>query len=309
MSMRRRASLSPALVSTSLMLATLSGCGGGDGDVSLAPGNGGNGVVSIAVTDAPVDFASNVFVEFASIELTPQTGNRIVFDINPDRAIDLLTLQDGTSLTLMQNQTVPAGNYTRIRFIVNAQSGSNNSYIDLITGERYPLVIPTGSEGGLTIDRNFTVTENGRVDFTADFDLRKSIVAPLFSNSAYSLKPALRLLDNSKVGTISGTVGPNFVGGNCQPYVYVFSGANVVPDDIDVASDIDPVVSVPVKLNNATGQYTYRASFLDAGSYTVSVTCLFGLQDQPEIDDALAFLRTLQATVIVGQTTTVDFSF
>ena len=57
----------------------------------------------------------------------------------------------------------------------------------------------------------------------------------------------------SQVGTISRTIGPNLVNIQCQPYVYVLSGANVV-----------------------SGAYTYRTSFLEAGNYTVSFACLTG---------------------------------
>jgi hypothetical protein len=295
------------LLAVAMVSSVIAGCGGGDGnDLGVTPGNNGQGTVNIAITDAPVDFATHVFVEFAGIELTPQSGAPTVYDINPDRSIDLLSLQDGAVITLLQNQAVPAGNYTRVRFLVNATSGNNtNSYVDLATGGRFPLVIPAGSETGLTINRNFSVSDKGRIDLTVDFDLRKSIIAGAMT---YTFKPLLRTVDNTQVGTISGTVGSNLVSGLCTPYVYVFTGANVVPDDIDLASDVDPVVSVPVKLNNSTGNYTYRASFLESGAYTVSYVCLTDTRDDnPEAEDSLAFLQTLQGTVTAGQTTTVNF--
>jgi hypothetical protein len=306
MSSRARAFFAPAVLSAAAVVTTIAGCGsGGSGDITPGGSTSGNGSVNIAITDAPVDFASNVFVDFTGIELTPQTGNRITVSITPTRTVDLLTLQGGVSLTLLQNQAVPAGNYTRVRFILNAQS--NSSYVDLVSGQRYPLVIPTGSEAGLTLDRNFTVAKDGRMDLMADFDLRKSLTSAVSTTGNYVFKPVLRLVDSAQVGTISGTVGPNLVSGICEPYVYVFSGSNVVPDDIDLASDIDPLVSVPVKLNNSSGTYTYRASFLEAGNYTVSFACLNGAQDDPETEDLLGFSRTLQATVVVGQTAVVDF--
>jgi hypothetical protein len=308
MSTRRRALFAPAILSTAAVFTTIAGCGGEGGDGSLSPGTSGNGSVSIALTDAPVDFASTVMVEFTGIELTPQTGNRITVNINPARAVDLLKLQDGVTLTLLQNQSVPAGNYTRVRFIVNASGSDNHSYVDLITGERYPLVMPTGGDAGLALDRTFGVAKDGRVDLTVDFDLRKSIVSTVSLDGNYAFKPLLRVVDGTQAGTISGTVGPNLVGGVCEPYVYVFSGANVVPDDIDLASDIDPLVSVPVKLNTSSGVYTYRASFLEAGNYTVSFTCTNLKQDDPELEDSMTFSRTLQATVAAGKTATVDFS-
>jgi hypothetical protein len=307
MSSRIEALLVPALLATAL-----AGCGGGDdgSGSGFGPGAGSsNGSLTLSVTDAPADFATRVFVEFASIELTPATGNRVTIDLNPDRAVDLLALTDGATTALVQNQSVQAGRYTAIRFIINAQSTSQStSYVDLTTGERFPLVVPSNSDAGLTITRDFTIPEDGRADLVVDFDLRKSLIAPILGGASYQFKPNLRMVDATQVGTITGTVGSNLVTGLCTPFVYVYAGANVVPDDIDLASDVDPLVSVPVKLNSTSGQYSYRASFLEAGSYTVSFVCLNGTQDNPEVDDLLAFLRTQQATVTVNQTTTLDLT-
>lgn len=301
-----------SFVVPALFVAALTGCGGGGGDggTGFGPGGGSaNGTFTLSVTDAPVDFATGVVVDFASIELTPATGNRVTLDLNPDRAIDLLTLSDGAMNALVQNQSVRAGRYTAIRFLINAQSTSQStSYIDLTTGERFPLVVPNPNEADLTVTRDFTIPENGRLDLVADFDLRKSLVPPILGGASFQFKPSVRVVDATQVGTISGTIGSNFVTGLCTPFVYVFAGANVVPDDIDLASDVDPLVSVPAKLNSTSGQYSYRASFLEAGSYTVSFVCLTGTQDNPEVDDVLAFLRTQQATVTVNQTTTIDFT-
>jgi hypothetical protein len=83
-----------------------------------------------------------------------------------------------------------------------------------------------------------------------------------------------------------------------------------MPDDLDavVAPDVDPLISVPVALDAASGEYRYRISFLEAGPYTLSFTCEGG-QDTPEGDELLVFMGVPNATVIPNQVTTVSFAF
>ena len=64
-------------------------------------------LLSINITDAPVDSARHVWVTFSAIELKPQGQAPITIDI-PDRRIDLLALRDGLSEPLLPETTVPA---------------------------------------------------------------------------------------------------------------------------------------------------------------------------------------------------------
>ena len=70
-------------------------------------------------------------------------------------------------------------------------------------------------------------------NFTIDFDLRKSVIAPPGQAPNYLLKPVLRMVDNLQVGAIAGTVDAALVTADCSPQVYIFTGAGVVPDDLD----------------------------------------------------------------------------
>ena len=63
-----------AAVSMTLML---SACDGGDS--ALSPSST-TGSLSLNITDAPVDMADNVFVEFSGVELKPAEGKSITFD-------------------------------------------------------------------------------------------------------------------------------------------------------------------------------------------------------------------------------------
>jgi hypothetical protein len=82
----------------------------------------------------------------------------------------------------------------------------------------------------------------------------------------------------------------------------------VVPDDLDAdaAPDVDPLVSVPVRLDAASGEYRFRASFVEVGAYTASFTC-DGDVDTPEGSEALVFAGTQNVNVSANQTTTISF--
>jgi hypothetical protein len=118
----------------------------------------------------------------------------------------------------------------------------------------------------------------------------------------------LRLINNLQVGTMTGTVPPGLIPVGCTPFIYVFSGSNIVPDDIDPAPapDVDPLVSVPVLLDNATGNYRFRVPFLEAGTYAAAFTC-DGKLDAPDTEDTLRFSPTINFTVNANQTVTIGF--
>lgn len=293
---------SATVVVAASVAALLVACGGG-GDSNPASTTG---TLSINVTDAPVDSARHVWVTFSAIELKPEGQAPITIDI-PDRRIDLLALRDGRSEPLLPNTTVPAGRYEWVRVQIVAQQNTNSSVIELLDGRSFPLFVPSGEERGLQLIRGFSVAQGGVTDFTIDFDLRRSVIAPPGLAPNYLLKPVLRLVDNLRVGTISGSVATTLIPSGCAtPFVYVFAGSGVTPDDMDSdpAPDVDPVVSVPVQLNSTTGEWRFRVPFLEVGSYTVAFTCDGGL-DTPEGNETLAFSPTLNVTVSANQTVSV----
>ena len=284
------------------LAALLSGCGGSDEDPS------GTGTLGLAVTDAPVDGATHVVVKFTAVELKPANGDPVTYNIDPDKSVDLILLAGGGSAVLLDGLTVPAGNYEWMRLLIAAQQNVMDSYIEFRDGTQHPLFVPSGEETGLKLIRGFSIAAGGRTDFIADFDLRKSVVAPPGQAPNYLLKPVVRLIDRLQVGVISGTVATALVPAGCTPFVYVFGGSNVVPDDLDPAPapDVDPLLSVPVNLNTNTGVWGFRVSFVEAGSYTTAFTC-DGAKDAPDAEDTLVFSPPVNATVTANQTTTISF--
>jgi len=299
-----------ALLAGSMALA---GCGGGgSGGDSLAS----TGTLSLAVTDAPVDSVQHVWVRFTGVRVQPKNGEVIAFTFATPKDIDLLALTGENSVTLLNNETVPAGEYNWIALNVNARfDGTFDSYVVDDMGGMVELQVPSGDQQGLRLVSGFTVTANQNSSFMIDWDLRKGLTNPV-GQSGYFLRPALRITDMTRHGTIAGAVDDDLVSADgCVNdlaedrgnLVYVFEGADVVPADID-GSNNDPLTSGVVAVDpTAAGAYTYSVPFLSPGQYTVAFTCQ-GLSDDPEVTNAaLVFAGVRNATVVHGQTAVVDF--
>jgi hypothetical protein len=150
---------------------------------------------------------------------------------------------------------------------------------------------------------------------TIDFDLRKSVHAPPGQQGAaaectqgYLLRPTLRIVDNANVGAIGGTVDSALVTPECLPKVYVYSGASVIPDDIEeqgATPDVDPLLVAGVAIQNGATAYTYRAAFITPGPYTVAFTCS---DDDATADEVLTFLPSKNVDVQPNLIATADFA-
>ncbi len=297
------------LVLMIICMASFSGCGssssGGSNDNS---GGTSNGILSLKITDAPVDNASRVVVEFTGIEIQSSSGGRTTYDYQTPKHIDLLALHSGGSEIILDNAVLPSGDYEWIRLKVNAECDVLDSFIE-INNVMHPVWVPSGNQSGLKLVRGFNLAADGIADFTIDFDLRKSVNKPNGNGKCsdnYKLKPALRLVNNTVAGSISGTLDPAFIDPSCTGcnVVYVFQDVNVSPDDIDGIAP-DPVTSAMV-ISNVSGDYVYRASFLDPGDYTIAFTSQADTDD-PEVNDNITFTGTSNVSVASGQVTVHNF--
>ena len=302
--MKRIRFINTILFST-LLAVSLIKCGGMEG--GLEDYDPFTGLFSLGITDAPLAEINKAIVQFNGIEIQAASGERLTFDFETPRQIDLLALSGGGSEFLLSDQTLPAGHYNWIRLKVEAESDILDSYIELKDGSTRSLKIPSANQTGLKLVRGFEVPLGGITDLTIDFDLRKSIHNPSDLTGDYILRPTLRMVDNAEVGKIKGVIDPVLIKNPDNPActVYIFEGLEVTPDDID-GLGAEPVTTAVVELDVDTGQYIYRAAFLNAGEYTVALTYM-AADDDPEIDDDIEFDKIAQLTVSAGPATNYDF--
>jgi len=285
------------------VVALLAGCSGGGGDSS-------NGTLSLAVMDAPVYDAAQVWVEFTGVSLKPQgNGPAIDIDFPTPIKVDLLSLNADNAKTLLASHPVPAGAYNWLELHVNASlDGTLDSYAVMQTGGMQEIGVPSGS---LRLVSGLTITANQETSFLIDWDLHTGLTNPVGAAGLF-LRPALRVIDMTQYGTLKGTVATaqvtaagctgdlNLDTGNA---VYIYAGLNVTPDDID-AMDPEPVATAAVK-QDSMGAYVYE-TLLSPGDYTVAFTCQ-AANDQPDTSDTITFVQPTSATLADGQTLTIDF--
>ena len=239
-------------IALSLTLMTLiSGCGGGGGTVSTAS----TGTATMNITDAPVDDQNvlGVHVAFDAVHYKPASSDWVVEELNETRVINLLDLQDGNSTLLTSQTELPTGRINQVRFVINEAK----TLIELKDEGNVSLTVPSGEE---KVVGGFVVPAGGDVNITADFDVRKSLV---LDNNKYSIKPTIKIVDNSQVGEVSGTVSN--IDANTTVIIYAYAD-ETFNEGQELANDF---ANAATSSDATDGNYTL--AWLAAGTYDLVV--------------------------------------
>ncbi|MBD3647561.1 MAG: DUF4382 domain-containing protein [Pseudomonadales bacterium] len=291
-------------VIAALALGLLSACNDDDSPET--------GTMSLAVTDAPVHNAAEVWVQFSGITVKRPNAEPQDIDFDGDVIdVDLMALTGSNSQDLLNEEEMIAGPYNWIRRNVNADlDGELDSYVMTDEGEMVELEVV--SQQGLQLSSGFTITANQHTSFIIDWDLNQGLTAPL-NQEGWKLRPSLRITDETEYGTIAGTVDEGLLTAegwtsnmaeDIGNEVYIYEGADVTPDDIDLGEG-NPVATGDIT-QDMNGFYTYSVTYLSPGEYTVAVTCQ-GLDDIPDEENDIAFAGVQNATVVDGEEEEVNF--
>ena len=299
----------------------LAACGGSSSD-NPPPQTGD---VQLSMTDAPADDLAQVQLTLNAVALKPAQGGMIRRDLDEPLIIEnLLALQGAESTVIMPTTEVPAGRYNWIRLYV--QGGDGNTYVIEDNGGEFPLYVP-GQQNNQDRERHvqlvsgFVVPVDGEVDFTLDVDLRRAITKPA-NKDYYLLRPAVRIVDDSQVGTIEGTISDSLINdeactsimegdaleGNA---VYLYTNHDAVTGDVFVddqgnpADSDNPVTTATVNYNADSDSYDYQIGFVPEGDYTLAFTCQ-ALDDMPDTDEDLTFSAQRNVSVTAEQTEIAD---
>ena len=286
-------------------LGMLAGCsGGGDDDAT--------GTISLAIMDAPVHDATQLWVTFTGVSLKPQgSGPAIRIDFPAPAKLDLLSLNAYNAETLLDEHPVPAGQYNWLELHVRAEhDGQMDSYAVLQNGgvEEVEVDVPSGS---VRLVSGLTVTADQETSFLIDWNLHKGLNDPIGQPGLF-LRPALRVIDMTEFGTLTGTVAMSLITADgCANdlnldignSVYIYQGVGVTPDDFD-ADAPEPVATTAVT-QSQTGEYVYE-TLLSPGTYTVAFTCQ-AMKDIPDTSETIVFVQPTAATIVDGQTLTIPF--
>ena len=236
-------------------------------------------------TDPPADTSiRNVQVNLRGLDLRKGDGTSTTLEFNSGELVDLLDLRNGDPLRLFTNEDLPVGSYTGVRLLFDKDVGENavtNSDGDI------PLVLADGAYAA--VDFSVEDEQGSNEKLSLMLDLRQSLSYEK-SKKRYTLTPALRSVSTDDAARIEGVVtvvcplDPLLVPGEA---VYLFSGTNLSPDDLDGAG-VEPFATTSVERSAATTALVYSLRFLPAGDYTLALTCN-GYEDELGVDDDLRF--------------------
>ena len=244
-------------------VAILAGCGG-SGSTPAGVQQTSTGFFNLSVSDAPIRNAEKVCIKFDGVQLKSANDDppiEIIFD--QPVVINLLANQGAVSETLVSAE-VEAGIYAWIRLMVDAATGNgagvgdsdptdpecidqeNGSYLLTDTGGLFNIWVPSGDQTGLKLIRDITVPANSSGNYTAEWDLGMSFVAPPGLGTGEAImKPVVKLVQNDEVGTLDGTVADQLINPDppdpaiCDtvagfgPTVYVFDDNGIADDPVN----------------------------------------------------------------------------
>jgi PKD repeat protein len=239
------------------------------------------GTLAVELTDAPFPFdtvaQANVYVVRVDARLAPVTDAEAntgvagaadaaagwVTVANVNRAINLLDLQNGRTLSLGQLAVAP-GSYEGFRLVIDAAQ----SNVTLKGGARAAVTFPSAGRIGLRLapEAPFVVAAGGTTTMIADFDVGKSFRLTganiggglQFVSSVRALRPS-RAKVPGQYRIVNGSTGETILVQGASLELLPANTPN---------SDADPAKVIATTTSDASGQFLFR--FVEPGTqYTV----------------------------------------
>ena len=202
---------------TSMLVA----CGGSDGDGVATPAAPTAGTLRVALTDTPACGYDEVNVTVEKVRVhqsasaSEDAGGWSEVVLNPAKRVDLLKLTNGV-LEEVGATSLPAGNYTQVRLVLSANSGTTPMANSVVPtgGTETALDTPSGQQSGLKITTNVGVAPAQLTDIVLDFHVCESVVSA-GQTGRYLLKPVLSILPRATATSLAveGFVAPAIANG------------------------------------------------------------------------------------------------
>ena len=256
-----------------LAVLALTACGGGSSSsVPALPGSGSS-TMTIGLVDGQLQISGDTITAVnLGIDKVEVVGGgsaaAVVASYTTPDVVNILNYTS-TSSPLQFTGTIPAGNYSQIRFVLDSAT-TTISYIDAngVQHTDVPLAVPSATgvgfggnssadsgdgvgTAGVKVNVSVNAQSGGSEAFVVDFNAGQSIV--LTGNGTFMMKPVLVATAQSAAGAITGTVKDQ-------------AGQPVVNAEVE-AMQGGTVVNAGVTDQN--GNFTINA--LPAGTYALSV--------------------------------------
>jgi uncharacterized protein DUF4382 len=273
----------------------LYGCDSGSNGTSQPNQPPPTGTISVSLTDGPREDASEMVLHVTGIEMGHADGRIVnVGMAGGPMEVDMMQLQNGMSVQLVDGVEVPMGQYEWMRLSIDPAL----SHVGLAnTGGHHSMQMGSNAADGLEVHDRFEIGEREHSEFMLDFDTRLGLQhhSGGMMGDRYELHSAMRMVHMGEAGGMRGIVDPSMIdvnhaacddlpGGN---WVYLFPGDAAQPDDIampDTDGMAGPMAVDRVELDTMTGDHRYHFAYLEPGTYRLAMTCS-GEWDEDSDDD------------------------
>jgi hypothetical protein len=326
----RQAGLFAGSVIAAVSLAACGGGGGGSGASPAPTPVSTAGTLSVSMTDAPAcGFdAVNVTVNKVRVNASGSAGDTDAgwtdIVLSPAKKINLLNLTNGVLESLGQT-SLPAGHYSQMRLILDANTGTGfaNSVVPT-GGVETTLSTPSAVQSGIKLVNGFDVAAGQTTSVVLDFDACKSIVTQ--GKGRYALKPVVKVVPSTATGTgITGYVATSLLAAHVSvsaqqngvivgatvpdPATGAFSLTHLAAGNYDVVITADNsaagvIGAVPVTATGSTALSTATAPLTLATSGTGSIG---GTVTLPANATEAAYVAAKQ-TFAAGPTVTIKYA-
>jgi hypothetical protein len=323
----RQAGLLAGSVIAAVSLTACGGGGGGSSSTSTPVATAGT--LKVSMTDAPacgydaVNVTVNKVRVNSSATASDTDGGWTDITLSPAKKINLLNLTNGVLEALGQT-TLPAGHYSQIRLVLDANTGTGlaNSVVPT-GGVETSLTTPSAVQSGIKLNNEFDVAAGQTADIVLDFDACKSVVTQ--GKGRYLLKPVVKVVPALATG-ISGYVATsalaNHVSVSAQqngtivgstvpdPTTGAFSLTHLPAGNYDVVVTADNsaasvIGAVPVA--TTTGSTTVSTATAPLTLVTSATGSISGTVTLPANATETAFVAAKQ-TFAAGPTVTIKYA-
>lgn len=271
--------------------------------VGLLAGCEGEVTMDLA-TELPSDPGiTQVVADIRGVEFTTSGGGTETLEFRDSEPVDFIALAtDNGVMRLFTGEELSEGNYTGVRLLFD-EDRADDAFVTTLDGREFPLLLAESDYAPLSfsIDDNDSSSDS----FTLLLDLRRALRFDDDRNE-YTLTPVMRAVNTEDMSRIDGNISVTCPASDdlSEGAIYLFTGRDVTPDDIDGAG-VEPFATTPVFTTQGGASFFYSLRYLPAGDYTLAVSCV-GNDEDPGVDDDLEFRNIVNVDLDEAETIRLD---
>ena len=253
-------------IASSLFIAMLAACGGGESSSSST------GTLSLNLSDATTAEYNAVYVTIEEVQVHNDEGGSWQIVASPNKTYNLLELVNGVREQLGITELETA-HYTQMRLIIGkspddtinllSESHPYANYIIDNTDTYYELKIPSGFQTGVKIVGGFDINTDQTTELILDFDACRSVVQA-GNSGKWLLKPTIKIASLEDFSIINGTVTDDSAAGieGALVSAQIFNGGTTE------TKDDDELIIQAATITDSNGEYKL---FVTPGTYNLVV--------------------------------------